>query len=157
MPRSSIPTPTSPAAGGRRRSPARGGRQCEAACCGAPAELCGMASLCLTIGPGCGLEGQLLPWPPCWGPHQWSPGPVLSPSWDAALSLGVGGGRNAHLEGSKVKQRFQVSKHFPNTRFAVIRGSSFMQLHRDYFSILVCVLGLSSAGSLLSCLWSRAA
>lgn len=84
-------------------------------------------------------------------------GPVLSPSWDAALSLGVGAGRNAHLEGSKVKQRFQVSKHFPNTRFAVIRGSSFSQLHGDYFSILVCVLGLSSAGSLLSCLWSRAA
>lgn len=89
--------------------------------------------------------------------HTGGAGPVLSPSCDAALLLGVGGRRNANLEGSKVKQRFRVSKHFPNTRFAVIRGSSFSQLHRDYFSILVCVLGLSSAGSLLSCLWSRAA
>lgn len=78
MPGSSIPTPTSAAAGGRRRSLTCQGRQAvQSTRTPVPTRVAGpwphghrsgyTACLSLTPGPGCGMKGQLLPVPPILG------------------------------------------------------------------------------------------
>ena len=82
-------------------------------------------------------------WGRAHGLHMEGTGPALPHPLAVMQRLGRGGGR--YLEKSKVRQGFRISKHFPNNRVAVSRGSPSSQLRRDYFSISVHLWGLNRA------------